>query len=54
MSISSAICAEYANKRKEMWTEKFRSAFMKTPDKGDVVSNFLEIVKEMEDFEFAE
>lgn len=54
MSISSSICADYANKRKEIWVEKFRNAFRQTPDQGDVIFEFLNIVEEMEDFEFAE
>ena len=54
MSISSSICADYANKKKELWTKKFRKVFKETPDKSDVVSEMLEIVKEIEDFEFVE
>lgn len=54
MSISSSICADYANKKKELWTKKFRSTFMNTAIGDDVVSNFLDIVKEMENFEFVE
>lgn len=54
MSISSSICADYANKKKEVWTEKFREAFKKIPLDGDLVHEFIEIVKEIEEFEFVE
>jgi hypothetical protein len=54
MSISSAICADYANKKKEGWTEKFRNVFRGINDPDEVVRQMLKVVKEMEDFEFVE
>ena len=54
MSISSSICADYANKKKEEWTEKFRSVYRNVSNESDAVSGFMKLVKEIEDFKFVE
>ena len=54
MSISSSVCADYANKRKEMWTEKFRNAYRNMSNESNAVREFMRITKEIEDFEFVE
>jgi len=54
MSISSSICADYANRRKKEWTEKFRDAYRKAGNEKIAILEFINIVKEMEEFEFVE
>ena len=54
MSISSSICADYANKRKEMWTEKFRKIYKKSSSSDEAIHQIIKLIKEIEDFEFIE
>ena len=54
MSISSSICADYANKKKEEWTKKLRGAYRNMSNESNAVREFVRITKEIEDFKFAE
>jgi hypothetical protein len=54
MSISSSICADCANKKKEVWTKKFRSIYRNVYKESVTVKEFMKLVKEIEDFEFVE
>ena len=54
MSISSSVCADYANARKKTWTEKFRSIYKSVYKESVTVKEFMKLVEEIEDFEFVE
>ena len=56
MSISSSICADYANKRKEIWTKKFRDIYKKATvtNANNALHEFMKLVKEIEEFKFVE